>query len=172
MKPQEIEAYINTLKREADVQQSIKSSMTFPSRDLAQLFEKFADPQELSQDQTITREVNTANFDNDAYLIVATELSIRKDFQQFKKQFLNLEVKTKEEIAAMNDAEKREYYDKQKAIIWIDSIIETIGSDAIIVSAASKGRKGWLGELIISSKRIGEVFTWGVGDKLKKGLFK
>lgn len=171
MKPQDVERYIEDLKREADVQSTIKSTMQFPSRDLAQLFEKFSEPVELKQDETLTREVNTANFDNNSYLTVATQLSIRKDFQQFKKQFLVVEKLTQEEIAKLSENEKRDYYDKMKAIIWVDSIVETIGSDAMIVSAASKGRGGWLGELIISSKRIGEVFTVGMKDKVKGGLF-
>lgn len=170
MKPQEVEAYINALKREADVQQSVKQTMQFPSRDLAQLFEKFAEPVELKQDEAITREVNTANFSENIFLTVATELSIRKDFQQFKKQFLMIDPKVK--VEELDEDGKKDYYDKQKANIWIDSMIETIGSDAIIVAASSKGLKGWLGELIISSKRIGEVFTFGMGDKMKKGLFK
>lgn len=171
MKIQEVEQYIEQLKKEADVQRTIKDTMQFSARDLTQLFEKFAEPEAIKRDEdSVSREINTANFDNETYLIVATMLSIRKDFVQFKKQFLNIENIKPEDVNAMDSDQKADYIDKQKALIWVDSIIETIGSDAIIFAAASKGREGWLGNLIITSKRIGEVVSVGMKD-VKKGMF-
>lgn len=184
MKIQQVEQYIEQLKKEADVQKTIKDTMSFSARDLTQLFEKFAEPDPIKKDSdSVSREINTANFDDETYLVVATLLSIRKDFVQFKKQFLNLDAVKEDDIKEWKDAAKGkdqaamaaqemldDYYDKQKALIWVDSIIESIGSDAVIFASASKGKKGWLGNLIISSKRIGEVFSYGLKD-VKKGIF-
>jgi hypothetical protein len=51
----------------------------------------------------------------------------------------------------------------------MDSVINSIGSAAIIMSAASKGKEGWLGNLIISSKKLAEIITSPI-QGVKKGI--
>ena len=175
LRVQDIEKYVESLKREAEIQKTVKDTMRFSSESQTQLFEKFAEPEELKDGDSVSRELPTGNFDADLYTRVTTLLSIRGNFVQFRDTFLGKDL-DKEEFKTLVDeakdneekkAELKDYKDKQNAKIWINSIIKQIGDDVTVIAAASKGKKGWLGNLIITSKRIGEVATMTLKEKGK-----
>lgn len=170
MKISDVEKYIDNLKQQMQIQKTVKDTMRFPSRDLAQLFEKFAEPRELTNGNIVSRELSTGNFSADIYFRIVTIGSIRSNFKEhFLDLFLSQENLDGEKIKELSKEEKKEYYDIQKARVHVQSLIKMMGNDMTILATASKGKEGWLGNLIISSKRIGEAFVYPL-QQAKKSI--
>jgi len=132
---------LQQMERDYNINKTVKDSMMdLPDRDSIQLFGKFATPDHFQDNNdSVTRENSTANLSEKDFAIVTTVGSIRSNFiRLFKVDYKN---------------------DKH-----IKEIIDMIGDDITIRLATSKGRGGWLGNLIISSKKLAEIATRSLGE--------
>jgi hypothetical protein len=142
MKLGDAKQILEQMERDYNVNKTVKDSMMdLPDRDSIQLFGKFATPDHFQPDSndSVTRENATANLSDKDFQIITTVGSIRSNFiRLFKTEFKD---------------------DKH-----IKEIIDMIGDDITIRLATSKGRGGWLGNLIISSKKLAEIATRSLGE--------
>jgi hypothetical protein len=171
--PKDADKFLADMQREFETRKATRETMDFNAQDQVQLFQKFAQPQSFSFEEAVTREFATGNFDQKTNDAIVTLGSIRSNFIEFKNTFLNPDNITKpiEPIEKNPDAWKDyelEIADNNKAIEWVDSFVRMVGNDIIIMATTSKGKGGWLGNLIISSKRSAEVITGSVQNTGKK----
>lgn len=168
MKLGEAEAALRELEKQFDMRKTAKETMEFPAHDSTALFARFASPDKFEGDEAVTRENATGNFDAKTFEILVTTGSIRSNFIHFRNSFLkeeNLETGnlSNEKIATIKK-------DNKKALEWIDSLINMIGDDILIRATTSKGMGGWLGQLIITSRRLGEIVTQNLKETGKSML--
>ena len=136
MKLGDAEKILQQMARDYDIKKTVKDSMEFPAHDAIALFHKFATPETFADESvdSVTRENATANLSVKDFQIITTVGSIRSNFiRLFKADFPD---------------------DKH-----IKQVIDMIGDDIVIRATTSKGKEGWLGNLIISSKRLAEITT-------------
>ena len=142
MKLGDAQAILQQMERDYNLNKTVKDSMMdLPDKDSIQLFGKFATPDHFQPDSndSVTRENSTANLSETDFQIVTTVSSIRSNFIRLFKT---------------------DYKDDQH----IKEIIDMIGDDITVRLATSKGRGGWLGNLIISSKKLAEIATRSLGE--------
>lgn len=137
MKLGEAEQILQNMEKQYDLKRTVKDTMMeLPANDSIRLFGRFATPEEFEDNgnSAVTRENATGNFSERDVNIITTVGSIRSNFiRLFKQEF-----------------------DKDK---HIKEVIDMIGDDIIIRATTSKGRDGWLGNLIITSRKLAEVAT-------------
>lgn len=171
--PKEADKVLTEMQREFETRKATRELMEFSAQDQVQLFNKFAQPQNFSFEEPVTREFATGNFDQKTYGSIVTLGSIRSNFIEFKNTFLNPDSIGKPlQPRELNPEAWKEYdaaiADNKKASDWLDSIIRMIGNDITIIATTSKGQGGWLGNLIITSKRIADVATGSIRQEGKK----
>lgn len=145
MKLGEADKFLQELERHYDLKKTVKETMEFPAQDQTQLFSKFATPEHFEGNESVTRENATANLSENDFQIIVAQGSIRSNFIHMLKE---------------------EFSDDKNII----KVVDMIGDDIIIRATTSKGKSGWLGNLIISTKRVAEVTT-GMFKDAGKGLF-
>lgn len=139
------EKVLRDMESQYDMRKMAKDAMDFPANQPIQLFNRFATPEHFSQnnDDVVTRENATGNITPSIYSRVTTQGSIRSTFIfMLREEF-------------PNDAN-------------IKKVVEMIGSDITTEMTNSKSIQGWLGNLIISSRRIAEVTSGMVAGAGKK----
>lgn len=168
MKLGQAEDALRELEKQYDLKKLVKETMEFPIHDTTALFAKFASPDKFEGEEAVTRENATGNFDPETFKILVVTGSIRSNFIRFKQSFLNKDSLEKGNLS------KEEYEaivkDNQKATEWVESLINMIGDDILVRATTSKGKEGWLGNLIITSRRLGEVVTQSLKDTGKSML--
>lgn len=180
LNPKDAEKVLAEMQREFETRKATRELMEFSAQDQVQLFNKFAQPQTFVGHEPVTREFATGNFDNKTYGAIVTLGSIRSNFIEFNNMFLNpdsidkplktLEQDNSEANQAAWRAYDKEILDNEKALRWNQSFIDMVGNDITIMATTSKGLTGWLGNLIISSKRLAEVATGSI-RQTGKGIF-
>ena len=170
--PKDADKFLAEMQREFETRKATRETMDFNAQDQVQLFGKFSTPQSFNFEEAVTREFATGNFDPQTYRDIVTLGSIRSNFIEFKNTFLDeSEIKKPERTLEEDPSEEnfkawKEYNidlaDNKKAIGWVDSFVKMVGNDITIMATTSKGLNGWLGNLIISSKRFAEVATGGI----------
>jgi hypothetical protein len=143
MKLGEADKILQDLEKHYDIKKTIKESMEFPVQDQTQLFGKFATPEFFEGNDSVTRENATGNLSSTDFKIIVATGSIRSNFIRMLK---------------------KDYPDDANIL----KIIDMIGDDIIIRATTSKSLTGWLGNLIITSKRLAEITTGMFKDEGKK----
>lgn len=172
MKLGDADKLLQDLERHYDIKKTVKESMEFPAQDQTQLFHKFATPESFEADESVTRENATSNLSEKDFAIITAVGSIRSNFIHFRNSFFDYNDLV-EKLKVETDADKKailqaDIDDSKKAVMWIDNFIHMVGDDIIIRATTSKGKKGWLGNLIISSKRFAEISTGAIKEGGKK----
>lgn len=141
------ERVLRDMESAYDIKKTVKDSMDFPANQPIQLFNRFATPEHFSNESNnvdvVTRENATGNITPDIYKRVTTQGSIRSTFIFMLRE---------------------EFKDDANII----KVINMIGSDITTEMTNSKSLTGWLGNLIISSRRIAEVTTGMIKDTGRK----
>jgi hypothetical protein len=143
MKLGDAEKILMEMEKQYDIKKTVKESMEFPAQDQTGLFFKFATPEHFEGDESVTRENATGNLSQSDFKIIVATGSIRSNFIRILKN---------------------EYPDDKNIL----TVIDMIGDDITIRATTSKSLTGWLGNLIISSKRVAEVTTGMMKDAGKK----
>jgi len=142
MKLGDAQKILREMEHQYDLKKNVKESlMDLPANDAIRLFGRFATPEEFQEDSNnaVTRENATANLSNTDFKIITTVGSIRSNFiRLFKTDF-------------PDDPH-------------IKQVIDMIGDDIVIRATTSKGKEGWLGNLIITSRKLAEIATANLKD--------
>jgi len=137
---------IQEWENQYETRKAIRDTLVdIPPNDTTHLFHRFATPEQFQSGSTdaVTRENATSNLSEKDFQIIVTTGSIRSNFIRL--------LKTK-------------YPDDPN----INDIIDMIGDDIIIRATTSKGKTGWLGNLIITSRRLADVTMSNIKDQGKK----
>lgn len=148
MKLGEAQNLLRQLENEYDLKRTVKQSMELPANAPIALFSRFATPDGFrdGNDDPVTRENATSNLSQTDFEIVVAAGSIRANFIRMLRT---------------------EYPDDGN----IKKVVDMIGDDVIIRATSSKGKSGWLGNLIITSRRLAEVATASFKDA-GKSMFR
>lgn len=136
MKLGDADKLLRELENQYDIKKTIQQSMEFPANAPIALFQKFSDPKNFADqsDDPVTRENATSNLSTKDFKIIVAVGSIRSNFIQLLR---------------------KKYPEDEN----INQVIDMIGDDITIRATSSKGKDGWLGNLIITSRRLAEVST-------------
>ena len=142
MKLGEIDKSFQELERYYDIKKTVKDSMIdLPADSNVALFGKFANPEHYEDGSfnAVTREDATGNLTEQEFRIKTAIESIRSNFIRILLS---------------------EYPNDKN----LQMTVKIIGDDATIIGTNSKSRQGWLGGLIISSKRFAEISTGAIKE--------
>jgi hypothetical protein len=142
MKLGDAEKILQQMEQQYDLKKTVKDSlMDIPAQDTIHLFGRFATPEHFQDgsNDSVTRENATANLSERDFQVITTVGSIRSNFIRLLRT---------------------EYPNDQNII----NVIDMIGDDITIRATTSKGKEGWLGNLIITSRRIADIATANLKD--------
>lgn len=149
MKLGEAEKFLRELDSQMEMKRTVRESLIdIPPNDVTRLFYNFATPEEFEKgdsvsNESVTRENATSNLSLQDYKIIVTIGSIRSNFIHLLKS---------------------EFRDDKN----IQKIVDMIGDDIIIRATTSKGLGGWLGNLVITSRKLADVSMANIKEEGKK----